>query len=196
MAGKYISLSGKRGKDKQTILDADDYERFAHMKWYLSDSGYAVSNGSNGGLRLHRLIMDCPFDKVVDHLNGNKLDNRKQNLRICSQKENMGNLHKAKGYSYDKSKGNWIVRYKSRYCGRYNNEEDAKRAYRAAKSGKTIELSRRKYSVLPKHITKQYGKYIVSIVVDKKRFRKVAIPTLKDAIRIRDNYYKYLRMEA
>lgn len=37
---------------------------------------------------LHRLIMSCPPDKVVDHINGNPLDNRKCNLRICTHKEN------------------------------------------------------------------------------------------------------------
>lgn len=195
MAEKYISLSGENGKGKRTILDADDYERYANMKWYLSSKGYAISGGNRGGLRLHRLIMNCPPDKVVDHLNGDILDNRKKNLRICTQAENMKNRHGVKGYSYDKSKNNWIVRYRSKYYGRYDTEEDAKRAYQLAKSGKPLELSTRKYPLLPKHISKQYGKYVVGIKMDKKRYRKVAIPTLADAIKIRNCFYKQLGME-
>jgi hypothetical protein len=42
--------------------------------------------------------------------------------------------------------------------------------------------------MLPEHISKQFGKYVVSIQKDNKRFRKVAIPTLEEAISIRDNH--------
>lgn len=192
---KRISLSGIRGEGKETILDADDYERFACQKWYLSSQGYAISAGHSKERRLHRLITNCPSDKVVDHLNGNILDNRKSNLRICTQAENMKNLHNVRGYCYDKSKDNWIVYYRGQYCGRYKTEKEAKRATQLAKSGNIKKLSTRKYRLLPKHITKQFGKYVVGIVVDGRRYRKVAIPTLKEAVKIRNNYYKQLGME-
>lgn len=196
MAGtKYISLSGERGKNKKTIVDADDYQRFAKQKWYLSTQGYAISAGGKGkNKRLHRLITDCPDGMVVDHLNGNLLDNRKKNLRVCTQAENMKNIHSVKGYSYDKSKGNYIVRYKGKYCGRCTSKESAERIYKLAKSGNIKVRFRRKYSVLPKHISKQYGKYVVGIVVNSQRYRKVAIPTLKEALEIRNYYYQKLGM--
>lgn len=197
MAGaKHISLSGKRGEGKETIVDTDDYERFSNQKWYLSSQGYAISAGSKKSRRLHRLITNCPDGMVVDHLNGDPLDNRKNNLRVCTQKENMRNTHNVKGYSYDKSKGNYIVRYKGKYCGRCGSEEDAKRLYKSAKSGNIQDSTKRKYGLLPKHITKQYGKYVVGIMVNGKRYRKVAIPTLKEALETRNYYYQQLGMEA
>lgn len=79
---KNILLSGILGKGKSTKVDDDDYEKYNHLVWHLSDTGYAVRK-SGKTVRLHRLIMDCPEGMVIDHLNGDKLDNRKSNLRIC-----------------------------------------------------------------------------------------------------------------
>ena len=116
-------------------------------------------------------------------------------MRICTQAENSKNHHGVKGYCYDKSKNKWMVRYKNKFCGRYETEEEAKRAYQLARSGQEYQKNRRKYYMLPKHISKQFGKYVVSIRLNGKRYRKVAIPTLKEAISWRDKIYKILEKE-
>ena len=192
---KRIILSGKRGKGKSVIVDDDDYEKYNHLRWHLSDTGYAVRRVNGETTRLHRLIMNCPEGLVIDHLNGDRLDCRKSNMRICTQSDNIKNRHGAKGYCYDKSKKKWMVRYKNKFWGRYNTEEEAKKAYQLAKSGQEYQKTRRKYYMLPKHITKQFGKYRVGVQVNGKRYRKVTFDTLEEAISWRDNIYKILEKE-
>lgn len=139
--------------------------------------------------------MNCPEDKVVDHLNGDPLDCRKSNMRVCSQKDNMRNRHGVKGYTYDKSKGKYMVRYHNKFYGRYATEEEAKEAYRLACSGQEYQTTRRKYYMLPKHISKQSGKYVVFVQKNGVRFRKTGIATLEEAISWRDKLYKDLAKE-
>lgn len=185
---KYIQLSGKRGKGKSTKVDDSTFIKYGHLSWYLSDTGYAMRKTPEGNIRLHRLVANTPEDMVTDHLNGDRLDNRKSNLRVCSQKDNAQNRKGTRGYCWDKSKQKWIVRYRGKFYGRYNTEQEAKRAYQKACSGVQYKITRRKLYMLPEHISKQFGKYVVSIQKDNKRFRKVGIQTLERAISIRDNH--------
>ena len=192
---KEIILSGKKANGKSVIVDDDDYKKYNHLVWHLSDTGYVVRRNNGETTRLHRLIMNCPEGLVVDHLNGNKLDCRKSNLRICTQAENTKNHHGTKGYCYDKSKKKWKVRYKNKFCGRYETEEEAQRAYQLAKSGQEYQTTRRKYYMMPKHISKQFGKYVVFVQKNNKKLRKTGILTLDEAISWRDKFYKELAKE-
>lgn len=185
---KIISLSGKRGKNKSTIVDDSTFKKYGHLSWYLSDTGYAVRKTNEGFMRLHRLVAETPEGMVTDHLNGDKLDNRKSNLRVCTQKDNVRNRKGTKGYSWDKNKQKWIVRYRRKFYGRYATKEEAIEAYKLACSGVEYNKTRRKYYMLPRHITKQFGKYRFGIQIDGKRYRKVGIDTLEEAISIRDKY--------
>lgn len=132
---------------------------------------------------------------MVDHLNGDTLDCRKSNLRVCTQVENAKNIHHAKGYCYDKSKHKWMVRYHNKFFGRYDTEEEAKRVYKLACSGQEYQTTRRKYYMLPKHISRQFGKYVVSVQKNNKRLRKTFIPTIDEAISWRDKFIKDLEKE-
>jgi len=185
---EYIELSGKRGKDHRTLVDDSTFKKYGHLSWYLSDTGYAVRRTAEGTIRLHRLVANTPEGMFTDHKNHDKLDNRASNLRIVTHRENMSNYKGARGYAWDKSKNKWIVRYRKTFYGRYDTEAEAKRAYQLACSGVEYKKTRRKLYMLPEHISKQFGKYVVSIQKDNKRFRKVSIPTLEEEIRIRNNH--------
>jgi hypothetical protein len=85
-----------------TIVDDDDFARYGHLKWHYSH-GRAVrrvgkwtrdKSGVKGTVWLHREIMGNPDGLVVDHINGNALDNRRANLRLCTQRENSANQSK------------------------------------------------------------------------------------------------------
>ena len=192
---KEIILSGKRANGRSVKVDDDDYEKYSTLKWHLSDTGYAVRRSNGETTRLHRLVMDCPEGLVVDHLNGDPLDCRKSNMRICTQKENAKNRHGVKGYTYDKEKKKWMVRVNKQFCGRYDTEEEAKEAYRKYSSGQRYQTTRRKFYMLPKHISKQFGKYVVFVQKDKRRLRKAGISTLEEAISWRDKFIKDLEKE-
>ena len=96
---------------KFALVDDEDFEALSQFKWRAkhcpdgrrpekSSKWYACrteirKRGPKAGKKkevyMHRFLMDAPRGKVVDHLNGDGLDNRRANLRICTQKENLAN---------------------------------------------------------------------------------------------------------
>ena len=136
---KKIELSGKRGKGLYVILDDEDFEKFKNKNCYLLARRYAATNNQY----LHRLIMNAPKGKVVDHLNHNTLDCRKKNLRVVTQAENCKNT-KSPGYYFEKTCNKWHVEYKKVNFGRYNTESEAKRAIRLARSGLSRDIVKQK----------------------------------------------------
>lgn len=132
-------------QNKIVLIDKEDLEIFNKYKWHISDSGYVVWRGTKDGkkqtIRLHRLIMNPPKELVVDHINRNRLDNRKSNLRCVTQKINAINSNRvenAKGYYLSKSKvsniGKWVVDYKG-IRNTFNTEEEARKAVEGIKKG-------------------------------------------------------------
>ena len=184
----YIELSGKRGKGHRTIVDESIFKKYGHLTCHLSDTGYAVRRTTEGTIRLHRLVANTPEGLFTDHKNHNKLDNRSVNLRVVTQAENMANYKGAKGYTWDKARNKWLVRYKKKFHGYYQTEEQARKAYKLACSGVTHNKTRRKLYMLPKNISKQFGKYVVSVQINGKRYRKTYIATLEEAVSIRDKF--------
>ena len=178
---KEIKLSGKRGKGSTTIVDDDIFTEYSHLTWYLSDQGYAIGWYKGGKYRLHRLIMKAPKGMVVDHLNHNKLDNRKKNLRVCTQRQNSQNRKDTIGYTWDKSRCKWYVQYKGTFYGRYETEAEAKRAYKLACSGVPYAKKRRKYWHLPPGVTKRDDKYLVYSQENGKRLYHGTYNTIREA---------------
>lgn len=80
--------------NKPFYFDLDDYDKIKDYCWRENrTSGYIITNTYNNvSLGIHRLIMDCPKEMVVDHINHNRIDNRKVNLRICTVQQNNFNL--------------------------------------------------------------------------------------------------------
>lgn len=140
---KQILLS----KGKVTIVDDEEFDKLSQNKWYCSHYGYAVRTYRNGKKRgmywMHRQIMNCPDNMEVDHINGNRLDNRKENLRLCSRLENCKNISTPitnnsgyKGVSLDKRRGKFrayiTIENKQKWLGYFNTAKEAAVKYNEA----------------------------------------------------------------
>ena len=106
------------------IVDADDYDHIVALgKWYENEQGYAVKRikcvDKRVTLRMHAVINDTPKGLVTDHINGNKLDNRKKNLRSVGIAINNWNVHnrKAPKRKYDLPKGVTYDMQRDKYVG-------------------------------------------------------------------------------
>lgn len=93
---KLIELSGS-GKGSFITVDEDDFLRMSNHKWYIRKDGYVQTSIKGKTYFIHRMIMGTPKGLYTDHLNHDKLDNRKSNLRICTHQENMNNKKTNKG---------------------------------------------------------------------------------------------------
>ena len=78
-------------KGDKTIVDDSDYEYLSQWKWYLS-KGYAISNDKRK--KMHRLVMNAKDREIVDHIDGNRLNNTRSNLRIVDKSGNAHNQQK------------------------------------------------------------------------------------------------------
>src|SRR3990167_622474 len=83
----------------RALVEHDDIALVKNHSWYLDEDGYAVSCIGGKNTRMHRLIMDAPDDSRVDHINGDRLDNRRSNLRLCTPLDNCRNRRKSAGCS-------------------------------------------------------------------------------------------------
>lgn len=187
----HIELSGKRGKGHRTLVDEETYNLYGHLKWHLSDTGYVVRRSNGFTTRLHRLVSNATEGKVVDHLNGNPLDNRASNLRVTTQLENSKNRKDIKGATFDKSRNKWIVRHRNKFYGRYNTEQEASRAYQKAKSGKEYIPRQRQRYMLPTgvYFYKGYRKpYVARPQINGVRHFLGYFATAEEAKAVYDNF--------
>lgn len=138
----YILLK-KDNIEKKAIFDIEDIKKVSQYKWHLhlrkSDMRYDVCTNqpqTRKYIILSRFLTDCPQDKFVDHINRDTLDNRKQNLRICTTFENNQNQGTNKsgcvGVCWDKSRNKWRVMIGKINIGRFDNFEDAVKARKQA----------------------------------------------------------------
>jgi hypothetical protein len=141
-------------KGKVAIVDDEDFEFLNRRMWQFTTGGYVTTTIRRIGCRkticMHRLVMNTPDGMDTDHINGNKLDNRKENLRICTTAENCQNqkirtTNKSgyKGVFFCKYTNKWraMIRtnYKLKNLGVFKTPEEAALAYDAeaiAKHGK------------------------------------------------------------
>lgn len=121
-----------KGNNKyiEVLIDVEDIDKLKPYSWRINDKGYIISDYKRNKVRLHNIILDrdTPNTKIVcDHINRNKLDNRKANLRIISQRENnlnRENIINAKYYTYRKDRNKYYVYG----VGYFNTEEEAIKA--------------------------------------------------------------------
>ncbi|MDP1873673.1 HNH endonuclease [Phenylobacterium sp.] len=128
------------------LVDPTGLAKAGTFKWCF-DGRYACRGvGPRGNHRreyLHRFLMDAPNGAQVDHINGDKLDNRLENLRLCGFTENRHNVGLTrrntsgfKGVSFNSRRRAWIAQITCagvhHYLGQYDSPEAASRAYDAA----------------------------------------------------------------
>jgi hypothetical protein len=131
-------------KGPQTLVDDDIVEQLrGWMLFYNSRTGYVHLYRGREVWSLHRWIVRPEKGQYTDHINGNKLDNRCDNLRVCNHSQSManvgprkGNTSGYKGVSWAKKERKWYatitVNKKQRNLGLYDDPQDAARAYNAA----------------------------------------------------------------
>jgi hypothetical protein len=90
---------------------------------------------------MHRLILQPPLDRCVDHRNRNRLDNRRGNLRVVTHAENMmnvgankGSTSRYRGVSWNKRRSKWIASFRGRHLGCFDSEGDAARCAARARN--------------------------------------------------------------
>ena len=113
------------GSTAECLVDDSDYSflsKYVWFEWKLpkQNTSYVRKKLDGKQILLHRLIMGCPDDMVVDHINGNGLDNRRENLRIVTKGQNNFNCVKYdnktsiyKGVTYKKDRNRWYARGRS-----------------------------------------------------------------------------------
>lgn len=100
---KFLVESSKHG-EKEVIIDTEDWDKVKQYHWHINLNGnnfYVVTDICNieghSILRLHRLVLNLLDNKIeIDHKFHNTLDNRKENLRICTHKNNSRNVKRFK----------------------------------------------------------------------------------------------------
>lgn len=127
-------------------VDAGDYEWLSRWQWSMR-GGYAARMEKRTPIYMHRAIANPPEGMIVDHKNRNKLDNTRDNLRVCTQQQNAGNRSKRRGthsrfagVGFNKQYGKHFAAVNARgerfFLGYFANEVEAARAHDA----KAVEL--------------------------------------------------------
>mgnify|MGYP004520981043 CR=1 FL=1 len=122
------------------IIDKDSYDLIKDYTWYLNKAGYVITQKNRETIYLHRLVLGLPNKveiEIVDHVNGERNDNRKQNLRVCLSQDNNKNFPLRKdnktgpipGVVWEKDRKKWKATLrcdkKQVLLKRFNNVEDA-----------------------------------------------------------------------
>jgi hypothetical protein len=141
---KLIDISTKKYPNTFTMVDDEDFDWLNQWKWLRNKDGYAARNVRGIGYILaHREILGTPLGLFTDHINGNRLDNQRTNLRNCTHTENMQNRPKPphgltsifKGVYWYKCRNRWRSKIKCNgrtfSVGYFATETEAARAYDA-----------------------------------------------------------------
>lgn len=129
--------------DEKAIVSAKDYKKVNGWRWSKCSQGYVVRyhkrpDGKETKIRLHHIVLPPTGDKIIDHINRNKLDNRRENLRLATYSQNGMNrgvnVNSSTGFKGAiKESGKYVSKItvdgRSIYIGTFNTPEDAAKAY-------------------------------------------------------------------
>ena len=128
--------------DYVILLDSDDVDLASRYQWSVGIHGYATHGAGRDQILMHRLLLGANDSEVVDHINRNRLDNRRKNLRICSQMLNVMNKSRLEAGSNPfkgicrTADGMWQAQItfegKQMYLGRSSDPVVAAKAYDTA----------------------------------------------------------------
>lgn len=147
-----MAMSVPITKGKFAIVDDADYESVSKWKWAYCRDGYArrtkyigVVDGKEKSrkIAMHREITNAAIGMEVDHINMDRLDNRRENLRVCTTTQNKmnrksysGSISKYKGVGWRKDTKKWVgrivVNKKQKILGNFKSEIEAAKAYNEA----------------------------------------------------------------
>jgi hypothetical protein len=153
---KKVIVSGK-----EVTISASDTEVFNSRKWHLNSNGYVVWRGVFDGkkrtIRLHRELMGVTEGQFVDHIDGNKLDNSRGNLRVCTYSQNRCNVGMRsnnttgyKGVTLIRSTGKFRAQIgangRCKNLGHFDTAEEAARVYDSVAAKQQGEFARLNYA--------------------------------------------------
>lgn len=128
-------------KGVEFIIDDEDFTLVSKYTWHLNHKGYVRSEIRGKQVMLHRVVMNVTDPQLqVDHIKGNKLDNRKSQLRICTNQQNQFNRGKNKnntsgykGVKWRADRSKWIAvinfNRKRKILGSFECPKEASKAY-------------------------------------------------------------------
>lgn len=140
-----LYIESKNGKHGVVLIDKDDALMCKRYTWYINNNGYAIATHNFGNskqktIRMHRYLLENELldnhKMQVDHINRNRLDNRRNNLRLATPSQNSINRikrnqdeNKVKGVNWHKGKCKWCAQIningKQRQVGQFDNYEEA-----------------------------------------------------------------------
>ena len=145
---KEIIINLIRGKKFTTFVDDEDYEFLMQWNWSYHKgryTGYAERRENRIDIKMHRFIMNAKVGQIIDHIDGNGLNNQKSNLRFCTHGQNQMNRKSSgvskylgvhKGYRRNRINTFWlsqiVVNKNKIYLGSFYSEEEAALAYNNA----------------------------------------------------------------
>ena len=129
-------------KNKEMLCDIEDWERLKEYRWRVGRNGYAETTSNGVVTPFHHFIIGCEKGNYRDHINRNRLDNRKENLRevtpfesVLNRGINKNNTSGYRGVTYSKRYKKWVAQIshnrKNHILGRFDRKEDAIAARKA-----------------------------------------------------------------
>lgn len=161
-----LTLRRRSGETLRTVIDAQDVQAVLDFpgrwhpwfnrhtqSWYVR-ANVPAANGKKSLVWLHRFIMKAPAGFVVDHMDGDSLNNRRSNLRVVSDTVNKLNRHKPnrnnrstgiRGVRWAEHAKKWraviSVGNRPKYLGYFDTPEEAQEAVKVAVSERIKELT-------------------------------------------------------